>query len=195
MEHTNASHLSQVLAVGGRGDVFVAIKEPAGYAAGGAVREGQVVVLHDRSGRVGRGGDEDWHGAEVEEHEGTINSMMVESEAALGDYRLLLMNLNAPTASWSDYDNLKLLWKPMHRSIALLSTTEAEYIATKEGVKEVTWLRDLVMKFGIAQDVVAAGDIVVQKIHTLDFGESSRHCVLLDINCVCHEIDFFTRRN
>nr|GLL46816.1 uncharacterized protein LOC109152193 [Ipomoea trifida] len=34
---------------------------------------------------------------------------MVESEAVLGDYRLLLMNLNAPTAAWSDYDNLKLL--------------------------------------------------------------------------------------
>nr|GMD31387.1 hypothetical protein Iba_chr09aCG16010 [Ipomoea batatas] len=74
MEHTNASHLSPVLAVGGRGDVFVAIEEPAGHAAGGAVREGQVVVLHDRSGRVGRGGDEDWHGAEVKEHEGTIES-------------------------------------------------------------------------------------------------------------------------
>nr|GMD12554.1 hypothetical protein Iba_chr07aCG4590 [Ipomoea batatas] len=43
---------------------------------------------------------------------------MVESEAALGDYPLLLMNLNAPTAAWSDYDNLKLLYNAPHKLLS-----------------------------------------------------------------------------
>jgi len=36
-----------------------------------------------------------------------------------------------------------ILWKASLQSIAALSTTEAEYIAATEGVKEATWLRGL----------------------------------------------------
>ena len=88
------------------------------------------------------------------------------------------------------------------QSVTTLSTTEAEYIAASEGVKEATWLRGLVIELGVQQDTtvvyfdsqsaihltkndayhsrtkhisvkyhyvrdtVAAGDIVVKKVHT-----------------------------
>ena len=39
------------------------------------------------------------------------------------------------------------------QSIAALSTTEAEYVAATEGIKEATWLRGLVMDLGIPQGV------------------------------------------
>nr|GMC48943.1 hypothetical protein Iba_chr01bCG3170 [Ipomoea batatas] len=47
------------------------------------------------------------------------NLLLAESEAALGDYPLLLMNLNAPAAAWSDYDNLKLLHVPLQKLLRL----------------------------------------------------------------------------
>ncbi len=95
-------------------------------------------------------------------------------------------------------------WKASLQSIAALSTTEAEYIAATEGVKEAIWLRGLVMELGVPQgetvvysdsqsaihltkndtyhsktkhisvryhfirDTVAAGEIVVKKVHTSD---------------------------
>nr|GMD85028.1 Retrovirus-related Pol polyprotein from transposon TNT 1-94 [Ipomoea batatas] len=100
--------------------------------------------------------------------------------------------------------NCAISWKATLQSIAALSTTEAEYIAATEGVKETTWLRGLVMELGVSQgqtvvfsdsqsdihltkndtyhaktkhidvryhfirDVIAAGDIVIQKVHTLE---------------------------
>lgn len=72
MQHANASHLSPVLAVGRKGDVLVGVEQPARHAIRGAVGEDQVVVLHDLSGCVGRGGNEDRHRAEVKQHERTI---------------------------------------------------------------------------------------------------------------------------
>ena len=93
-------------------------------------------------------------------------------------------------------------WKASLQSIAALSTTEAEYIAATEGVKEATWLRGLAIELGIPQsgtvvhsdsqsaihltkndayhsktkhisvkyhyvrDTVAAGEIMVKKVHT-----------------------------
>ena len=37
--------------------------------------------------------------------------------------------------------------------IAALSTTEAEYIAVTERVKEATWLKDLITELGVSQGV------------------------------------------
>ncbi|CAH9096877.1 unnamed protein product [Cuscuta epithymum] len=100
--------------------------------------------------------------------------------------------------------NCAISWKATLQSIATLSTTEAEYIAATEGVKEATWLRGLATELGATQgqtivfsdsqsvihltkndtyhaktkhidvkyhfirDIVAAGNIVVQNIHTLE---------------------------
>jgi len=42
-------------------------------------------------------------------------------------------------------------WKSSLQSTAALSTTEAEYVVTTEGVKEATWLRRLVIELGVPQ--------------------------------------------
>jgi len=42
-------------------------------------------------------------------------------------------------------------WKASLQSIAALSTTEAEYVATIEDVKEATWLSGLVIELGVPQ--------------------------------------------
>lgn len=95
-------------------------------------------------------------------------------------------------------------WKSSLQSVAALSTTEAEYIAATEGVKEAIWLRGLVLELGLSQevlpvfcdnqgaidltknnryhertkhidvkhhfirDIVAAGEVVIHKIHTTE---------------------------
>ena len=41
-------------------------------------------------------------------------------------------------------------WKTSLQSITILSTTEAECIATTESVKECTWLRELITELGIS---------------------------------------------
>ena len=41
-------------------------------------------------------------------------------------------------------------WKTFLQSIAALSTTEVEYIATAESVKEAIWLQCLLIELGIA---------------------------------------------
>jgi hypothetical protein len=43
-------------------------------------------------------------------------------------------------------------WKATLQSIVLLSTTEAEYMAATEAVKEAIWLRGLVSDLGLKQD-------------------------------------------
>jgi len=43
-------------------------------------------------------------------------------------------------------------WYSSFQAIAVLSTTEAEYIAATEGMKEVIWLRGLVSEPGLQQD-------------------------------------------
>lgn len=45
-------------------------------------------------------------------------------------------------------------WCASLQSIAALSTTEAEYIAATEGVKEAVWLHGLVTELGLNQDVL-----------------------------------------
>ncbi|KAM3231906.1 hypothetical protein P3S67_009118 [Capsicum chacoense] len=45
-----------------------------------------------------------------------------------------------------------IIWKASLQSIAVLSTTEAEYVAATEGVKEATWLRGLILELSVSQD-------------------------------------------
>ena len=45
-------------------------------------------------------------------------------------------------------------WKSALQSVVALSTTEAEYIAAAEGVKEATWIRGLVTELGVGQEVL-----------------------------------------
>ena len=46
-------------------------------------------------------------------------------------------------------------WKASLQSIAALSTTEAEYVAATEGVKEATWLKGLITELGVPQAATA----------------------------------------
>ncbi|KAK9733789.1 hypothetical protein RND81_04G092600 [Saponaria officinalis] len=45
-------------------------------------------------------------------------------------------------------------WYSSLQAIAALSTTEAEYIAATEGIKEAIWLKGLVSELGLKQDVL-----------------------------------------
>ena len=45
-------------------------------------------------------------------------------------------------------------WKANQQSVVALSTTEAEYMALAEGVKEAIWLKGMVNELGIAQACV-----------------------------------------
>lgn len=45
-------------------------------------------------------------------------------------------------------------WKSSLQSVIALSTTEAEYIASTEGVKEAIWIRGLVSELGVGQEVL-----------------------------------------
>lgn len=46
-------------------------------------------------------------------------------------------------------------WKSSLQSLVALSTTEAEYIALTEGIKEAIWLKEILEEFGIEQDQVS----------------------------------------
>ena len=94
-------------------------------------------------------------------------------------------------------------WYSSLQAIAVLSTTEAEYIVATEGMKEAIWLRGLVSELGLQdvlvifcdsqgvvhltrnskyhsrtkhieikhhfiRDIVDTGDIIVEKIHTVE---------------------------
>jgi len=50
--------------------------------------------------------------------------------------------------------NSAISWKATLQSIVALSTTEAEYNSTTEGVKEAIWLRGLVNELGLTQKVL-----------------------------------------
>ncbi|GKD16973.1 hypothetical protein Tco_1206131 [Tanacetum coccineum] len=45
-------------------------------------------------------------------------------------------------------------WYSSLQAITALSTTEAEYISSTEGVKEAIWLRGMVNEFGLPQEVL-----------------------------------------
>ena len=45
-------------------------------------------------------------------------------------------------------------WKSVQQPIIALSTTEAEFIALTEAVKEAIWLKGIIKEFGIDQDMV-----------------------------------------
>ncbi|XP_073289130.1 secreted RxLR effector protein 161-like [Primulina huaijiensis] len=46
-------------------------------------------------------------------------------------------------------------WKATLQPVVALSTTEAEYIALTEGIKEAIWLKGILEEFGITQQWVA----------------------------------------
>lgn len=46
-------------------------------------------------------------------------------------------------------------WKSTHQPVVALSTTEAEFLAMTEGVKEATWLKEIICQFGVHQDTVS----------------------------------------
>ena len=45
-------------------------------------------------------------------------------------------------------------WKANQQSVVALSTTQAEYIALVEGVKEAMWLKGMIGELGIIQECV-----------------------------------------
>ena len=45
-------------------------------------------------------------------------------------------------------------WKENQQSVVALSTTQAEYIALVEGVKEAIWLKGMIGEIGISQGCV-----------------------------------------
>jgi len=45
-------------------------------------------------------------------------------------------------------------WKANQQSVVALSTTQAEYIAFVEGVKEAMWLKGMICELGITQECV-----------------------------------------
>lgn len=45
-------------------------------------------------------------------------------------------------------------WKPTLQSVVALSSTQAEYVALTEGIKEALWLKGMVDELGIAQDSI-----------------------------------------
>nr|GMD78922.1 Retrovirus-related Pol polyprotein from transposon TNT 1-94 [Ipomoea batatas] len=122
----------------------------------------------------------------IEERRNVMKSAAVLVVSRIGFLRIVLCV--------DDVNVAKLSWKATLQSIAALSMTEMEYIAATEGVKEAIWLQGLVMELGVSQsqtivfsdsqsaiyltkndtyhairyhfirDVVAARDIVVQKI-------------------------------
>ncbi|GJT19276.1 hypothetical protein Tco_0877982 [Tanacetum coccineum] len=47
-----------------------------------------------------------------------------------------------------------IIWYSSLQAITALSTTEAEYISSIEGVKEAIWLRGMVNEFGLPQEVL-----------------------------------------
>ena len=49
---------------------------------------------------------------------------------------------------------ITISWKANQQSLVALSTTEAEYMALAEGVKEAIWLKGMVNELGIAQPCV-----------------------------------------
>jgi hypothetical protein len=45
-------------------------------------------------------------------------------------------------------------WRASLQSITALSTTEAEYVSTTEGVKGAIWMQDLISELSVPQDII-----------------------------------------
>jgi hypothetical protein len=45
-------------------------------------------------------------------------------------------------------------WRASLQSVTVLSTTEAEYVSSTEGVKETIWMSGLISELGVPQDVI-----------------------------------------
>ncbi|XP_073125339.1 secreted RxLR effector protein 161-like [Henckelia pumila] len=51
-----------------------------------------------------------------------------------------------------------ITWKSNLQSVVALSTTEAEFIAVTEAIKEGLWLKGMIAKLGVKQDQIASED-------------------------------------
>ncbi|KAI5684247.1 hypothetical protein M9H77_05475 [Catharanthus roseus] len=60
----------------------------------------------------------------------------------------------------------RLDWLQKLQPVVALSTTEAEYIAATEAIKEAIWLQDV--KYHFIREKVSSGLINIQKISTKD---------------------------
>lgn len=69
-------------------------------------------------------------------------------------------------------------WKENQQSVVALSTTEAEYMALAEGVKEAIWLKGMVNELGIAQACITIHCDSQSVIHLANhqmYHESTKH--------------------
>ena len=69
-------------------------------------------------------------------------------------------------------------WKSSLQSVVALSTTEAEYIALTEAVKEAIWLRGLVTELGFEQEIVRVScdsSSAIQLSKNPKFHERTKH--------------------
>ena len=72
-------------------------------------------------------------------------------------------------------------WKAMLQHVVALSTTEAEYMALTEAVKEAIWLRGILEKLGVKLDTVAVNCDNQGAIHLLRnhiFYERTKHIIV-----------------
>ena len=70
------------------------------------------------------------------------------------DYVGNLNTRNSPYGYVSTLFGTLVCWKSSLQSVVALSTTQAEYIAFTEGVKEAPWLKKMIGGIGIVQDWV-----------------------------------------
>ncbi|XP_038880445.1 secreted RxLR effector protein 161-like [Benincasa hispida] len=64
------------------------------------------------------------------------------------------------------YGRYVLSWKATLQSVVALSTTEAEFIALSEAVKEGLWLKGLLCDLGIKKNIIEEKQVEVLKLHT-----------------------------
>lgn len=72
-------------------------------------------------------------------------------------------------------------WRSMLLSVVALSTTEAEYIAMTEAVKEAMWLKGILKDFGVLQKAVVVHCDNQSTIHVVKhqvFNERSKHIIV-----------------
>ncbi|KAH9780178.1 hypothetical protein KPL71_007988 [Citrus sinensis] len=93
-------------------------------------------------------------------------------------------------------------WKASLQLVVALSTTEAEYIALTEAVKEAKWLSGLVSEFGLKQDSVCIGcdsssaiqlNILTKVVPAIKFRNSLNLIGVVLSNKVSHPLGFFSR--
>jgi hypothetical protein len=67
---------------------------------------------------------------------------------------LVILIGDAPSLAIFSLCGSAVSWKASLQSVVALSTTEAEYVASTEGVKEAIWMRGHVSELGVPHDVL-----------------------------------------